>query len=155
MHDHLRAVKALVAGAMIALLLTTAPGVAQQKRPARASQPAGPAVRTVNVSRVMASDQELRLDFLYSLNPDCSSIGFAKVRVMKEPDHGKVTVDNGTGFTSFARDNQRFDCNKSRSDGVVIMYKPEAGYVGADSVTLDAIYPSGTEQKRNYKIEVK
>jgi hypothetical protein len=138
-----------------ALLLTAAPSVAQQKQPARASQPTPPTAQTFDITRVTASDQELRLDFLYSLNPDCSSIGFAKVRVIKQPDHGTVTIDNGTGFTSFARDNQRFDCNKSRSDGVVIVYQPEPGYVGSDSMVFDTIYAGGSEQKRNYKIDVK
>jgi hypothetical protein len=32
---------------------------------------------------------------------------------------------------------------------------PEAGYVGADSVTVEIIYPDGTARTRRYAIEVK
>ena len=35
------------------------------------------AQRTLERTRVVASDQKLRLDFLYSVNPDCTSMGFA------------------------------------------------------------------------------
>jgi len=110
---------------------------------------------TLERARAVASDQRLRLDFLFDLNPDCTSMGSATVHVTEPPKHGRITVENGTGFPTFPQNNQRFACNKSRSDGVVIVYEPEAGFVGTDSVNLDAIYPQGTAQKRHYTIEVK
>jgi hypothetical protein len=106
-------------------------------------------------TRVVASDQKLRLDFLYSVNPDCTSMGFATVRITEQPKHGRITVENGTGFTSFPQNNQRYECNKKRSDGVVVVYEPDSGFTGTDSVNIDAIFPSGTSGKRHYSIEVK
>jgi hypothetical protein len=96
-----------------------------------------------------------RLDFLYSLNPDCTSVGFATVRIIEQPKHGKITVENGTGFSNFPKDNLRYECNKKRSDGVAVFYEPESEFKGADSVLIDAIFASATSQKRHYTIEVK
>jgi hypothetical protein len=40
-------------------------------------------------------------------------------------------------------------------DGEVIFYMPGPGYVGADAVTVEIIYPDGAASKRRYAIEVK
>jgi hypothetical protein len=111
--------------------------------------------QTIELKRAVASEGMLRLDFIYSLNPDCTSIGFATVRILEQPTHGKITVENGTGFSNFPQQNLRFECNKRRSDGVVLTYKPEGGFTGPDSINIDAIYASGTSQKRHYNIEVR
>ena len=113
------------------------------------------APQVVEVNRVVASDQKLRLDFLYSLNPDCTSMGFATVRIIEQPKHGRITIENGNGFTNFPQNNLRYECNKIRSDGVIVVYEPEQGFTGVDSANIDAIYASGTSGKRHYSIEVK
>jgi hypothetical protein len=113
------------------------------------------AAAQIRVTRTVASNQKLRLDFLVTLNPDCTSIGFATVRIIEEPKHGKLTVENGTGFSNYPQNNLQYECNKRRSDGVVVVYEPDSGFAGADSVSIDAIFPSGTSQKRRYSIDVK
>ena len=115
--------------------------------------PAAP--NTVDLKRAVASGGKLRLDFLYSINPDCTSIGFATVRIVEQPRHGRITVDNGTGFTNFPASNPRAECNKRRSDGVVVVYEPEPGYFGAGSLDFDAIFASGSLSKRHYAIDVR
>src|SRR5262249_14172386 len=73
-----------------------------------AAAPSAPkSPQTVELVRAVAADQKLRLDFLYSLNPDCTSIGFATVRILEEPKNGKITVENGNGFTTFPQNNPR------------------------------------------------
>jgi hypothetical protein len=133
------------------------PQAAAQTRPSSNPRPpqSGAVPQILERARAVASDKQLRLDFVYTLNPDCTSIGFATIRIIEQPKHGKITVENGTGFTSFAKDNLRYECNKSRSDGVVIVYEPESEFKGTDSVFIDAIFASGTSQKRHYTIEVK
>ena len=113
------------------------------------------AQQTLELSRAVASDQKLRLEFLYSLNADCTSMGFATVRIVEQPKHGRITVENGTGFTNFPQNNQRYECNKSRSDGVIVIYEPDSGFAGTNSVNIDVIFSSGTSGKRHYSIEVK
>jgi hypothetical protein len=70
-------------------------------------------------------------------------MGATSVRVLEPPQHGRLTVGKGQGFTSFEKDNQRYDCNMRKSDGTYVFYEPEDGYEGADSVTLDITFPWG------------
>jgi hypothetical protein len=120
---------------------------------ATAPAPAPPAITVV--SRVAIADKPLQLAFLYDMNPDCSVIGVPTVRIVEQPKSGKATIENGTGFPAFPASNPRSKCNQSRSDGAIISYTPDPGYTGADSITVDIIYPDGSAAKRRYAIEVK
>src|ERR1700730_16906783 len=122
-----------------------------QNPAASAPKPAQP----VELVRAVAADQKLRLDFLYSINPDCSSIGFSTVRIIEPPKNGRLTVKNGAGFTNFPQGNPRFECNKRRSDGVVLQYEPNPGFSGTDSLTVDVVFASGSSSQRHYAIGVK
>ena len=77
------------------------------------------------------------------------------VRILEPPQHGRLTIVNGQGFTSFARENQRYDCNLRKSDGTLVFYEPESGFAGEDSVTLDIIYPTGQSSRQRYAIDVR
>jgi hypothetical protein len=125
-------------------------------QPAAPAQPAAtPSTpQMLEFTRVVATDQLLRVAFVPALNPDCSSIGFVTVRFVEQPKHGKVSVENGTGFSLYAQNDPRFECNKRRTDGVIISYNPEAGFRGPDSLTMDVITPDGAFYKRRYAIDV-
>jgi hypothetical protein len=114
----------------------------------------GFAPQSLQLTRDVVANQRVRLDFLFSLNLDCSSTGYAMVQVIEAPTHGKATVANGTGFSTFPANNPRSACNKSRSDGAVVFYDPEPGFVGTDSVEIDVTFPSGSSQRRHYTIAV-
>jgi transglutaminase-like putative cysteine protease len=149
--------------------VTDVAGAAAQKPPARPDAvvaqippPAPPAQNpspappsTIELSRVAAGGQKVRLEFLYSLDPDCSSIGATIVRILEPPQRGRLIVENGQGFTNFAKDNQRYDCNTRKADGTYVFYQPEDGYEGKDSFTLDIIFPTGTASKRHYAMDVR
>ena len=62
---------------------------------------------------------------------------------------------NGSGFTNFPQNNPRSECNKTRSDGVIVAYEPEDGYTGQDSVNLEVIFASGSLSKRHYAVDVR
>lgn len=122
----------------------------------RAAVPGPPAAaRTVELARTVAAGHKLELEFLYSINRDCTSLGLPTVRTTEAPKHGRITVENGTGFTNFPQSNPRYECNKKRSEGVNVVYEPDPDYTGGDSVTLDVIFASGGESKRHYAVEVK
>ncbi len=127
--------------------------VREAAAPPTATAPAPPAITVV--TRVAIADKPLQVAFLYDINPDCSVIGVPTVRIVEQPKSGKVTVENGTGFPAFPASNSRSKCNQSRSDGAIISYVPDPGYTGADSITVDIIYPDGGAAKRRYAIEVK
>jgi hypothetical protein len=130
----------------------TPPAVAAPAAPKTAA-PAPAAI--VEVSRVAIADQPLRVGFFYDLNPDCSLVGIPSVRILEQPKSGKVTVENGTGFPAFPASNIRYACNSSRSDGAIVSYTANPGYTGADSLTMEIIYPDGFANKRHYAIDVR
>ena len=129
--------------------------VVAQNPPAQSSPNTAAAPQTVEITRVAATGQRLRVEFLYSISPDCSSNGQTHVRIAEAPQHGALAIENGQGFTNFPKDNQRYDCNTRRSDGTLVFYDPESGFSGKDSITLDVIFPLGQSSKRHYSIEVK
>jgi hypothetical protein len=121
-----------------------------------APTPAAPAApKAVELNRTVAADGKIRLDFLYSINPDCTSNGFATIRMIEQPKHGKITIENGTGFTNFPDNNPRVECNKRKSDGVVVTYQPAPNYTGPDSIDFDTIFPTGFLSERHYTIAVR
>jgi hypothetical protein len=128
---------------------------AAQPAPQPVQPPTAPtALETLEIKRTAAADQPARLDFLYAINPDCSSVGVASVRTIEEPKHGKLTIGKGSGFSSFRQDNPRQACNRQRSEGMLMYYQPEPGYLGSDSLTVDVIYGDGNSRKRHYAIAV-
>jgi hypothetical protein len=120
-----------------------------------AASPTKSSQNTVDISRTVVSGQRMRVDFLYSISPDCTSNGFAAVRVNEQPKHGKLSFENGTGFTNFPASNVRVECNKQRSNGVVVMYEADADYTGPDSFDFDTIFPEGFLSKRHYTLAVR
>ncbi|HKD30859.1 MAG TPA: DUF3857 domain-containing transglutaminase family protein [Xanthobacteraceae bacterium] len=123
-----------------------------QNSPATPGPPRSP--QTIELTRVVASGQKLRV-FLYDIEADCSSKGETAVRILAQPAHGTLAVENGQGFTSYAKDNQRYECNTRKTDGTFVFYEPKSDYTGTDSMALYIIYPSGGAQTRHYSIEVK
>ncbi len=126
-----------------------------QPAPKPAQPPAPPATaEMLEFKRTAVVDQPLHVDFLYSLNPDCSSIGVVSVRTIEEPKHGSLTISEGSGFSSFPEDNPRRACNRRRSEGMLMYYRPGAGYLGSDSLTVDIIYGDGASRKRHYAVAI-
>jgi hypothetical protein len=121
------------------------------------NEPPGPAAetRTYEFTKVAAAGQKLRVEFLYAIQPDCSSAGKIAVRVLEQPQHGTLTIEEGQGFTFFPKDNPRFACNTVKSDGTLVFYQPNQDYLGSDSVTLYVILPFGNTVTRHYAIQVK
>lgn len=96
-----------------------------------------------------------QIDFLASVNPDCSSIGLPTVRLIDGPSHGVLTTDKGRDFMTFARSNPRHACNKRRVAGLKVFYQPEQGFVGVDHVRILVVAASGTERAETYEVRVR
>lgn len=107
------------------------------------------------LAKVVAVGQKLRVEFLYAIEPDCSSMGVTSVRILEPPQHGKLTVENGQGFTSFVKENQRYGCNVQKSPGTFVFYEPTPGFAGKDSMTLDIVFPTGQSSTQRYAIDVR
>jgi hypothetical protein len=147
-------------GAIPASLMTT--GAAADRKSSEpatvgaiAVAAAAPASTPSMVHRYVAAGQTVHIDFIYSINPDCTSIGYATIRPTSQPQHGTLKIENTTDFTNFPANNVRAECNKSRSDGVALTYEPEPDYTGPDTIDVDIIWAHGAFRKVQYAIEVR
>ncbi len=105
--------------------------------------------------RSAISDTHQKLDFYNSLNPDCTSPGIPVVTVTKQAAHGQLSFDLSSDYPNFARDNQRYECNKKSVPGVTLYYQSAAGYSGDDAGVVHIIFPGGTFSDVSYRIDVK
>ena len=94
------------------------------------------------------------LSFWYYVDPDCTSPGAPKMRIVSPPAHGKLRVIEAEGFPSFPEDNVRFECNKKRVTGTYVTYTAPSGFAGDDAVTLDVLYDNGTTRRSQYALQV-
>lgn len=132
------------------------PAVAHPTTIAHDTQPAPQAESpTREITRVAAAEQKLRVDFLDVIQPDCSSAGQATVRILDQPQHGTLTIEEGQEFTFFPKDHPNFACNSRKSDGTLVFYQSNQDYLGPDSITLYLIFPLGQASTRHYTIQVK
>ncbi len=95
--------------------------------------------RTLNVM----SGGSISGGFLSMVNPDCSSGGMHKVRVVQAPEQGTLDVAKTTNFPSFLPMNPRAKCNTQRVPGTQITYRAKSGYVGTDAYVLEIFAPNG------------
>jgi hypothetical protein len=126
------------------VLFAPSPAPAAPRSPSPAPADA-PSLATVEFARTVHADQSSPLDIL---QPSCSGGRYIVVRVLEEPQHGALRIENG----------QTVLCNP---DGMAIRYQPTPGYTGADSLAVKVSYPVGVSFSpgatfvRHYSIDVK
>ena len=106
-------------------------------------------------TKYAVSGQPLKLAFFNSTNPDCSSVGPPTIRIVRAPEHGRVTVVQTTGFPNFPSSNIRSECNRRRVRGATINYVSQRGFVGTDQVQVEIIFASGNLRQASYTINVR
>jgi hypothetical protein len=107
------------------------------------------------VVRTVVSGKQSQVGFLYALNPDCSNAGEVDVRILKKPEHGTIEITQGDGFPNYPETNIRFQCNKQKVPGSLVMYKSDDGYVGKDFFETEHIGPLGGDFINKYVVTVK
>jgi hypothetical protein len=108
-----------------------------------------------DITRVVAENGVLKNQFYLSLNPDCTLMDYPVVKITTSPANGELFLSKGAAYPNFAASNPRSACNTKRSPAMIVEYRPNQGFTGSDSFTLDVIFPSGGERTDNYNITVK
>jgi hypothetical protein len=111
-------------------------------------------VRKDQVQRIVPSGTSQRVSFFVWINPDCSSAGNINVRVVNQPEHGKVEVASTSDYPHYSKEQLRFKCNHHRVKGVAVSYKADK-YVGDDAFDVLVIYPEGFAREVRYDISVR
>lgn len=102
--------------------------------------------------RVAIAAKPLKLSHYMSVNPDCTPIGTATVRVLTGPQNGSVSVRPGSDFPYFYRNNIRSNCNGRRVASQQLWYTGRTSG-SSDQVTVEVIYASGAARTSTYLIE--
>ncbi len=105
--------------------------------------------------RTAPSGKNQRIDFLASVDPDCSSPGLPTVRLVDGPNNGVITTDKARDFLPFPRGNIRSRCNGRRVAGLKVFYQSTTEFFGTDRVRLLVISASGAEREATYVIRVR
>ena len=89
-------------------------------------------------SYTMASGGVLKVEFDYSINAEClATVEQGAIRVITEPAHGKLSVAKTDDFPEIKRGDPRWQCNKKRVPGILVVYRPDAGFTGEDFFKYD------------------
>jgi hypothetical protein len=106
-----------------------------------------------SANRTVAVGGVLKVGHYASVNPDCSLLGMPVVRLSVPPTHGVVRTVKKSGFSRFS--GPFAQCNARRVAGVSVEYRPERGFAGTDSFSLDIIYASGRERVESFGVTIK
>jgi len=119
------------------------------------SSVAWPGAASAQTTFNVATGHEVKVSSWVSINPDCTPTGQIVMRVTQAPQHGRVSIRNAAVFPNFPSSNVRSVCNRRRVPGVEAHYRPESGYLGFDSVSLEMISPGGVYRSYTANIQVR
>jgi hypothetical protein len=133
--------------------------VAEKKVDAAPVQPKAPAKQSpelpaIDRSLVAAAGTSIRVGYAYDLNPDCSVAGDIVMRLVTPPKFGSVRLEKEPGFSRYAKNDRRFECNSQRVDVMRIYYDaPQAE--ANDAFAVDTFYANGNVRRFNISVSVK
>jgi hypothetical protein len=112
-------------------------------------------VATPPTNKIVLSGERNRVGFSYSLNPDCTSAGEIRSRLVEPPKNGIVEIVKEKGFSSYPKDSQMYNCNEKPSDIDAYYYKSRDGFKGKDRFVSEVFFPSGSYRRRVFNIDVR
>jgi hypothetical protein len=107
-----------------------------------------------NVRGALSGQRQLLVSF-YALGSDCTSLGYPTLKVAKAPQHGEVSVEQGTALADFSKGDVRNVCNGKSVPATVIYYTSVTGFIGEDSVAFERIGVRGAYGYHAYTIHVR
>jgi len=101
------------------------------------------------------SGQKQLIGSFYATAPNCTSLGYPTLKVSQPPQHGQVSVEQGTAIADFGINDARARCNGESVPATTIYYTSETGFTGADSVAFERIGVAGAYGYHAYTINVR
>jgi hypothetical protein len=112
-------------------------------------------LKKVEITRHALSGNRLMIGFYAALNPDCSIVDGYEYKITKEPEHGTAEFVQSANFLSFPKDNPRFKCNEKKVSGLVLTYRSNDGYAGADAFEFLDLSPGGLAREVTVHVNVR
>jgi len=109
----------------------------------------------ISIDKAAIGSAQIRLWQNTSVEPDCSPRGQPTLTVIRQPEHGKVVIDDAPFFYVFAPGSGREACSQHKVLGHRAFYTAEAGYTGNDKVVLQGSQPDGYVRQITVNISVR
>jgi hypothetical protein len=109
----------------------------------------------VVLAPTVPTGKQRQVDFFTSVNPDCSSTGDIDTRIIKQPEHGTIELEPGTGFAQWKPDNPRVVCNSKAVPGIRVKYTSKDDYLGKDYFEIEFLFAPAGDQTHKYNVTVK
>jgi hypothetical protein len=110
---------------------------------------------TPPTNKIVLSGERVRIGISYDVTPDCSSTGQIKSRLLEQPKNGVVEMVTEKGYTTYAKDDQKYKCNEKQSDLEAYYYKSRDDFKGKDRFVVEVFYPRGSYRKLMFNIDVR
>jgi hypothetical protein len=107
-----------------------------------------------NVRGALTGQRQVLVSF-YAIGSDCTSLGYPTLKVAKAPQHGGVSVEQGTALADFGKSDARNVCNGKSVPATVIYYTSVTGFIGEDSAEFERIGVRGAYGYHTYTIHVR
>jgi dienelactone hydrolase len=115
----------------------------------------GEAVTSTEYARVVPAGSTTNLNFVYAINPDCSSKVLPQVLIRQAPIHGSASLVFHDGHPRFPAGNPYASCNETVVPGVSVAYTPEPGFTGSDTVTFEETNQNGSHRAFHMSLTVR
>jgi hypothetical protein len=112
-------------------------------------------ISTPPINRIALSGERVRVGMAWDVNPDCSSTGHIKSRLLEQPKNGVAEMVSEMGFTNYAKDDPKYKCNEKQSDIQAYYYKSREDFKGKDRFVVEVFYPRGGYRKMMFSIDVR
>jgi hypothetical protein len=126
-----------------------------QGQPPVPNQATGTSSTASALSRTVVAGTRYQLSFYTALHADCTSLGYPIVHVLIAPAHGTLKTEEAMDYSTYAKDNQRYDCNLRKAPGTRLFYQSEPNYAGADTGVVEVIFPSAEARSVTYNLTVR
>jgi hypothetical protein len=144
-----------VLSALAASLVWCAPAAADDYYLSIRPVHSGGGYQKTDISEAVLGSAPLTVWRNFSLNPDCTSTGDARLRIVHPPEHGSLSISTEPFYPSFSIGNVRYACNKQKAPGNRAIYTAADGYVGRDHLVLEGSNGNGTVRRISVTIDVR
>ena len=109
----------------------------------------------IKMERGALSGQRQMITGFYFVNGACESTGYPTLKVLKAPEHGKISIQQGMGAPNFSKMDGRSSCAQKTFPGTEMFYTSDPGYNGPDSVSFERIGVTGDYARYQFTINVR
>jgi hypothetical protein len=120
-------------------------------------KPRGPAkgFEKLVVSKAVVGTSRIQLWANTAINPDCSETPGVTLSILRQAEHGTVSLSDEPFYPGFPPGNPRSACNVRKVAGHQAFYQASPGFSGHDRVVLQGSSPEGRVREISFDILVR